>query len=196
MEETAAQRRRRRMRAEVTRVAVGLFAEQGYAATSTEQVAAAADLSRSTLFRHFADKEELLFGVEDDLLAAASRAVRGTAPEGSPWAVLRAASADLAAEVAPLHELLVTRERVIATAPALQARAAGKHRRWETALAEGLHEGHGLDPADAVLLAKLAVACFEVAQQRWLESAGASLPALVDEVFARLPELVGGRIGT
>lgn len=194
MEETAAQRRRRRMRAEVTRVAVRLFAEQGYAGTTAEQVAAAADLSRSTLFRHFADKEDLLFGLEDDLLTTASRAVRA-APAGDPWAALCAASLFLAAEVAPLRELLVTRERVVATSPALQARAAGKHRRWEAALTEGLAEGRGADPGDAALLAKLAVGCFEVAQQRWLDTDGADLTDLLRAVLDRLPRLFEGRLG-
>ena len=190
MEETAAQRRRRRARAAVTRVAVGLFAEQGYAATSTEQVAAAADLSRSTLFRYFGDKEDLLFGLEDDLLAAVPRAVRAAPPDAAPWPALRSVSLVIAREVAPLRDVLVARERVIATAPALQARGAAKHRRWEAAIAEAMAEHHRLDPADAALLAKLAVACFELAQQRWLSGGGSDLPRLLDEEFGRLSALV------
>ncbi|WP_255418077.1 hypothetical protein [Geodermatophilus sp. TF02-6] len=37
----------------------------------------------------------------------------------------------------------------------------------------------------------MAVGCFEVARQRWLGSADADLPALLDEAFARLPGLLG-----
>ncbi|PWW24535.1 TetR family transcriptional regulator [Geodermatophilus normandii] len=190
MEETAAQRRRRRLRAEVTRRAVALFAEQGYAATSTEQVAAAADVSRSTLFRLFADKEDLLFGLEDGLLAAASAAVAG-APAGlPPWAAVRSAAAAVAGQVAPLRDLLLTRERVVAGVPALQSRAAAKLRRWEAALADGLVTGRGVPAQDAQLLAKLVVACFEVALAGWLAGEPGDLPDLLTAAMDRLPGLL------
>ncbi len=190
MTETAAQRRRRRTRAEVTRRAVELFAAQGYAATSTEQVAAAADLSRSTLFRLFADKEDLLFGLEDDLLATAAAAVAEVPPELPPWAALRAAAVRIAERVAPLRDLLVTRERVVATVPALGARAAAKHRRWEAALAAGLTGHRGVPGADARLLAKLVLACFEVAQDEWLAGAAEDLPGLLTAALDRVPGLL------
>ncbi|MGY1695934.1 MULTISPECIES: TetR/AcrR family transcriptional regulator [unclassified Geodermatophilus] len=189
MTETAAQRRRRRTRAEVTRRAVALFAAQGYGATSTEQVAAAADLSRSTLFRLFADKEDLLFGLEDDLLAAASAAVADVPPELPPWAALRTAAVRIAEQVAPLRDVLLTREQVVATVPALAARAAAKHRRWESALADGL-TARGVPAGDALLLAKLALGCFEVAQADWLTGAAGDLPALLTAALDRLPGLL------
>ncbi|MGY1830423.1 TetR/AcrR family transcriptional regulator [Geodermatophilus sp. SYSU D01180] len=189
MTETAAERRRRRLRAEVTRRAVALFAEQGYAATSTEQVAAAADVSRSTLFRLFADKDDLLFGLEDDLLAAAAAAVAEAPPGLSPWAALRSAAVAIAGEVAPLRDLLLTRERVVAGVPALRSRAAAKLRRWEAALADGL-TARGVPAGDALLLAKLVVACFEVAQAGWLAGEAGDLPDLVTAALDRLPVLL------
>ncbi|WP_448639850.1 TetR/AcrR family transcriptional regulator [Geodermatophilus sp. URMC 63] len=191
MSETAAQRRRRRTRVEVTRRAVGLFADHGYAATSTEQVAAAADLSRSTLFRLFADKEDLLFGLEDDLLAGASAAVAEVPAEVPAWPALRTAAVRLAEQVAPLRDLLLTREQVVATVPALRWRAAAKFRRWEAALADGLRDGRGVPAADARLMAKLVVACFEVAQQDWLDGDAGDLPALLTTALDRLPALLG-----
>jgi AcrR family transcriptional regulator len=135
--ETAAQRRRRRTRAEVTRRAVELFAARGYAATSTEQVAAAADLSRSTLFRLFADKEDLLFGLEDDLLATAAAAVAEAPPDLPPWAALRAAAVRIAEQVGPLRDLLVTRSRWSRRSrrwvPARPPNTGGGRRRWRPA---------------------------------------------------------------
>ncbi len=187
--ETAAQRRRRRTRAEVTRRAVELFAAQGYAATGTEQVAAAADVSRSTLFRLFADKEDLLFGLEDDLLATATAAVAEVPPEVPPWAAVRAAAVRIAEQVAPLRDLLLTREQVVATVPALAARAAAKHRRWESALAGGL-VARGVPGSEALLLAKLVLACFVVALADWLTGGAADLPALLTAALDRLPGLL------
>jgi AcrR family transcriptional regulator len=190
VEESAAQRRRRRLRTEVTRRAVELFAEQGYAATSTGQVAAAADVSRSTLFRLFADKEDLLFGLEDDLLASAAAAVAGAPEDLAPWAALRSAAVSIAAQVAPLRALLLTRERVVATVPALRSRAAAKLRRWEGALADGLTAGRGVPAEDALLLAKLCLACFEVAQADWLAGEAGDLSALLTAALDRLPGLL------
>ncbi|MFF7635990.1 TetR family transcriptional regulator [Kitasatospora sp. NPDC008050] len=40
--------------------ALGLFAEQGYDETTVAQIAERAELTRSTFFRHFADKREIL----------------------------------------------------------------------------------------------------------------------------------------
>ena len=193
MTETAALRRRRRARVAIAQVAVRLFAEHGYAATSTEQVAAAADLSRSTLFRYFTDKDDLVFALEDDLLATATAAVHTAARGRPPWAALHRATTSLAGEVSALREVLVAREQVITTSPALQARGAAKHRRWEATLAHALLDSYPLDAVDAALLAKLAVACFEVAQQRWLEAdpAGSTdLAVLLHEAFDRIPALI------
>ncbi len=198
MSETAAMRRRRRSRLAIAEVAVQLFAERGYGSTSTEQVAAAADVSRSTLFRYFADKDDLVFAIEDDLLAAAAAAVHAAAAEHPPWPALHQATKSLAAEVTALSEVLLARERVIATSPALQARGAAKHRRWEATLAQALLDSYPLDRHDALLLAKLAVACFEVAQDRWLEARradcsgrdGASdLARLLQQAFDRIVTL-------
>ena len=188
---TAAERRRRRLRAEVTRRAVELFAAQGYAGTSTEQVAAAADVSRSTLFRLFADKEDLLFGLEDDMPATASAAVAEAPAELPPWAALRVAAVRIAAQLAPLRDLLVAREQVVVTVPALASRASAKHRRWEAALATGLTAHRGVPAAEAMLLAKLVLACFEVAQASWLEQGAGDLPALLEAELDRLPGLLG-----
>jgi AcrR family transcriptional regulator len=49
--------------AELTRAALGLFAEKGYAATRLEEVAARAGVSKGTIYRYFANKEALFDAV-------------------------------------------------------------------------------------------------------------------------------------
>jgi AcrR family transcriptional regulator len=88
MPEGLRERKKARTRTEIQRHAVRLFRDQGYAQTSMEQVAAAAEVSPSTVFRYFATKEELVvFGdfspIVDVLLAQP--------PELAPIPAFRAA---------------------------------------------------------------------------------------------------------
>lgn len=53
------ERRKLKLQAEIRRQAYKLFATQGYAQTSVEQIAAAADISYSTFFRHFPSKQAI-----------------------------------------------------------------------------------------------------------------------------------------
>ncbi|MGG5255256.1 TetR/AcrR family transcriptional regulator [Neobacillus sp. SM06] len=47
----------------VFEAAISLFAEKGYASTSTSEIAKAAGVAEGTIFRHFGSKENLLFSV-------------------------------------------------------------------------------------------------------------------------------------
>jgi len=64
MPDTAPSGRRERRRAgtldHVARTAAGLFEAQGYDATTMEQIAAAADIAKGTLYNHFPTKEAVL----------------------------------------------------------------------------------------------------------------------------------------
>jgi AcrR family transcriptional regulator len=54
------ERKKAKTKAAIQLHAVRLFREQGYAATTVEQVAEAAEVSPSTVFRYFATKEDLV----------------------------------------------------------------------------------------------------------------------------------------
>jgi AcrR family transcriptional regulator len=54
-------RKARETRARIAETALDLFISQGYLETTIDQIAEAADVSRRTIFRHFATKEAILF---------------------------------------------------------------------------------------------------------------------------------------
>jgi hypothetical protein len=62
--------------------------------------------------------------------------------------------------------------------------------RWEQAIAARLAE-RGSTEQEALLVPKLALACFQAAYERWVRDPGQDLPALVDESFAALAGLAG-----
>ena len=75
-------------RARLVAAALDLFNERGYDETTVAQIAERAGLTKSTFFRHFPDKREVLFDGEAELGAAVTQAV-AAAPEGlDPFGIL------------------------------------------------------------------------------------------------------------
>jgi len=72
-----------RSRVDVADIAVRLFQAQGYEATSTAQIATAAGVSRSTFFRQFRSKDDVIFADHDELLEHIGE--RFSAEHDDPW---------------------------------------------------------------------------------------------------------------
>ncbi|MEE4025817.1 TetR family transcriptional regulator [Gordonia sp. PKS22-38] len=107
-------------RVHVVAESIRLFAEQGYEATTVEQVAAAAGISRRTFFRQFGAKEDVIFADHESLLTQVSAHL--AADDADPYAAVCSA-----AEVVFLHfrdsrEMAVRRLRVVQGVPALRDR--------------------------------------------------------------------------
>jgi AcrR family transcriptional regulator len=69
------ERKKAKTRAAIREHAMRLFEEQGYAATTVDQIAEAADVSPSTFFRYFPTKEDVVLADDyDPIVVAALRA--------------------------------------------------------------------------------------------------------------------------
>ena len=122
MSEGLRERKKAKTRWAIQEHAMRLFAEQGYAATTVDQIAAAAEISPSTFFRYFATKEDVVVqDVYDDLFVEAFRAA-GTTPD--PIATLRRAVA-AAFRGMPADELARSGQRsaLVLAEPALRSRS-------------------------------------------------------------------------
>lgn len=179
-------------RGRLQQAAVGLFAIHGYAATTTEQIAGAAGVTQRTFFRHFRDKEEVLFAEDDTLLEALVRGACSAPEDAAPVAVLRAALESLADRLQEGRDDQRARAEVVASDPALVGRDLAKQARWIEAVADVL-SARGVPPARARALVGAGAAAFRTAYQGWL--AGSARPGLrrrVDDALTALAEDLAG----
>src|SRR5437016_8102361 len=83
------ERKKAKTRAAIQAEALRLFREQGYDATTVEQIADAAEVSPSTFFRYFPTKEDVL--LRDDMDELWLDLLRAQPPGLPPLPALRAA---------------------------------------------------------------------------------------------------------
>lgn len=175
-------------KARVQRAALALFAERGYAATTVDDIAARAGISARTVFRHFRDKEEMLFDADDALSATLLDAARSAPADAPPLAVVRRALGALVDVLEPDRVELRRRAAVLRSDVALQGRDLAKQAAWTAALTGEL-VGRGVDPERAALLTATGAAVFRTCYASWLaEDGGPGLAARFDAARAALAD--------
>ncbi|CAL9530242.1 MULTISPECIES: TetR family transcriptional regulator [Streptomyces] len=186
------ERKKQRMYQDVSDIAVRLFLERGFDAVSVAEVAAAAGISKPTLFRYFPAKEDLVLHRIADHEAEAARVVAGAA---DPVGALRRhflAGLDRRDPVTGLndHPEVLAFHRLLYGTPSLVARAYAHQERSEAALAEAL--GGGLD---ARLAAGQIIAVQRVlAQENWRRIAAGEPVEDVAPDAVRAAERAFGRL--
>lgn len=129
------ERKKIKTRRAIRREAFRLIEENGYTATTVEQIAEAADVSPSTFFRYFPSKESLLLA--DDLDPLVVAAFDAQPPELSPTeAIRRAYSGVLESLPAQQLEFENTRQRLMFSIPELKAAMYDEYYRTVNVMAE------------------------------------------------------------
>jgi AcrR family transcriptional regulator len=178
------------VRAELAQVAFDMFRREGFENVTVSDLAAAADVSRSTFLRYFATKEDAVLGAFDAQGEQVATALRGRPAGEDDWTALRRAL-DTAIEYYhqdPASALAMT--RLVQETPALCARKLEKQSGWRPALSRALAERAGTaQPVTVAQSVKAAAAldCLNVALDYWTASGGdLDLVVLLDEAFATL----------
>lgn len=149
-------------------VSLQLFAEQGFEQTTVAEIAAAAEVTERTFFRHFADKREVLFAGQDDFLAMFLDPV-AQAPEGTAPLELIAHALDRAGGFFADERRAWSRKRqpIIEAEPSLRERELGKLATLGVRLGQALRERGVPEPA-ATLAAETGVTVFHLSFQQWI----------------------------
>ena len=179
-----------RTRSEIQRQALRLFRRQGYAATTIEQIAAAAEVSQSTFFRYFPTKEDVVLWDEYDPRFLA--ALQAQPPDLPPIAALRQAMRGVFAELsAEQLDLERDRGRLITNEPDLRARSLSVTLDSVKMLGDALAERLGRDPGDFAVR-NLVGAVFGAMFTAWLAMAEEENPDIVGTMDAALEHLEKG----
>jgi AcrR family transcriptional regulator len=162
------ERKRRQARQRIIEAARELFLERGYDRVSVGDIAERAEVGRTTFFRHFGDKQEVVFANEQELLdtiAAASQADGTPAPRSATEAVeqLRPVILALCTQATADPEAYTRHFQLIEQHPELRGRDAVKMQQVADKLRDLLIR-RGSDQATAVFAAQVALACYQTAR--------------------------------
>jgi len=166
------ERKKLRTREAIQREATRLFLEQGYDATTIEQIAAAVEISPSTFFNYFPSKEDVVFWDRYDPILA-SLITSGPPGETLSESVFRAMD-QLSGAIDEERDLLLARIRLLLEVPDLKARAWGEMERSRDFLTGIFAAKTGRDPSDfelRVAAMVILVACFEAVFE-WVAGGG------------------------
>ncbi|MGH3393823.1 MAG: TetR family transcriptional regulator, partial [Streptosporangiaceae bacterium] len=177
------ERKKARTRAAIREHALRLFREQGYAATTVEQIAAAADVSPATFFRYFPTKEDVV--LQDDLDILTLEALNAQSRDLSPIAAMRAAAASAHAAMTEQDlERLAETTRLTFAVPEVRARAVDELTRTIEQIGSALAVRAGREPDDfaARVMAGALIGVIMAATIPW----AADRDLDVGEMFARI----------
>jgi AcrR family transcriptional regulator len=167
------ERKKLKTRRAIQEHALRLFREQGYEATTVEQIAEAAEVSPSTFFRYYPTKEDTVLTDEYDPLIVTT--LRAQPPGLSPAAAIRETLREIiGAMLADDRERLLDRSRLLLRVSALRARQWDQMRESQNLIVDVLAERLGRSTADLELRSFVAaiLAVWETAGMAWVEDDG------------------------
>jgi AcrR family transcriptional regulator len=181
------ERKRQQTRERLTRAAMALFLERGFEATTLDDIAAAADISRRSFFHYFASKEDVVFAWHEETTAALIAAVAARPAGESMLTAAENAISAMARQLEPGDAIAMARLK--RDNPALQARDQVKYEKLERALAAELEKraGHKTEELQARLVAMIATGAMRIGGELWAAEGAREKPeALVKRTLAAI----------
>jgi AcrR family transcriptional regulator len=172
--------------------AMELYVERGFEQTTVAEIAERAGLTERTFFRYFADKREVLFAGQDELLTMFVTAVTGAPATATPLEAVAVALRAAADDFEPRRAWSQERGRVIAANPGLRERELIKLATMSSAVAAALCE-RGVTEPTASLAAQSGIAVFHVGFAQWIDPANTrSFAQIITEALAALKVVAAG----
>jgi AcrR family transcriptional regulator len=191
--------KKRETKQRISDVATQLFYTRGFEAVTVEEIAAAAQVSKMTVFNYFARKEDLMLDREAEVQLLLRRALDAKPPTQSPVDAVRDLVDQLRAQKHPFARVdseIIAWWRVVSVSPSLKARLREIGDEAVEALAVALA---GSEPdGEARLVAGMLVVSWRTAyaealrvfeQARSVKKADAAFAALLERGFGAVRAL-------
>jgi AcrR family transcriptional regulator len=150
--------------------ALQLFSEQGYDETTVAEIAERAGLTKSTFFRHFPDKRDVLSAGQETLSRLLVEGIDSAAPQATPLTAVAAGLQRAASAMGPFNRDLAPLMRAaIAASAELRDRAALKQVGLAAAMAGALID-RGVPESTASVAAELGALAFRQAYATWVDT--------------------------
>jgi AcrR family transcriptional regulator len=169
--------------------AVDLFVDQGYDDTTVAQISERAGVTKSTFFRYFPDKRELLVAGQERLSALLAEGII-EAPDGAtPLQAVAAGLERASTELGQFNRELGPRiKAAIAASNELQERDALKSVGMAAAMTAAL-ESRGIPETTARLASEMGLLAFKQGYARWSEGDRSDSNGLAPHALAALDGL-------
>jgi AcrR family transcriptional regulator len=169
--------------------AVDLFTEQGYDATTVTQIAERAGVTKSTFFRHFPDKRELLVAGQELLSRLLAEGIAEAPQDASPLEAVAAGLERASSAMGAMSRELGPRlKAAIAASTELQERDALKTVGLAAAMTRAL-QARGVPDPIAHLAGEIGVLAFKRGYSQWLEADDDTAGGLAPYTAAALEDL-------
>lgn len=175
--------------AEIERVALELFAERGFEATTVGDIAAAVGVGRRTLFRYFDSKNDIAWGDFGWVMERLRTAL--DAGDGLPLIeALRRAVVESNSYPPDQQPGLRIRMTLITGTPALQAHSALRYSEWRAVVADWAagRLGSAADELVPQAIAHAALGTAMATFERWVAHPDEALDQLLDAAFRALAD--------
>lgn len=175
--------------------AFALFDERGYEQTTIEDIAARAGLSRTTFFRSFRSKEDVIFPDHATILAAIRGRLSASTPQTALVAVSEAARLVLLQYLTEGHRAR-SRYALISTVPALRARETASVQQYQRIFVDYISDWMGGEDGPvlrAELMANAIITAHNHVLRRWLRAEVQDPEAEFDAAMAQVLELFAER---
>jgi AcrR family transcriptional regulator len=175
----------------LTEAAFALFDERGFEATTVDHIAERAGVGRTTFFRLFRSKEDVIFPDHDALLAVVGDRLDASTSAHAAVAVSEAARLVLQHYLAE-GERARSRFRLTSTVPALREREIAGQGRYQRTFRHFIQRWMGDDPESALLaelMANAVVTAHNHVLRRWLREETSTPVEDFDRAMAKVVAL-------
>jgi AcrR family transcriptional regulator len=137
-------------RVAIEEIALVLFAEEGYGGTTIESLAAAAGISKTSIFRYFRSKSDIVWGVFDKHIDRLRATLESSDPDVPTMTAVRSAVVTALLADTDQYGLWLRRFRLFDTSPGLREGALARWSAWAMVIAEFVGGRVGSNPAEMI----------------------------------------------